>query len=173
MIRKIILSLTIVLISLIILILFLGLKTKKIYDTKDIIGKPISKLELKILNENNNFNTADLRKNNFTLINFWASWCAPCKKEHKHLISLKKKNIKILGINFKDKTSNANEFLKKLGNPYYLIASDQEGKTSVSFGVYGIPETILVNKDLIIVKKYIGPLDKNDVNKILEIVNKK
>ena len=158
---------------LIILILFLGLKTKKIYDTKDIIGKPISKLELKILNENNNFNTADLRKNNFTLINFWASWCAPCKKEHKHLISLKKKNIKILGINFKDKTSNANEFLKKLGNPYYLIASDQEGKTSVSFGVYGIPETILVNKDLIIVKKYIGPLDKNDVNKILEIVNKK
>ena len=171
--RKIILSLTIVLISLIILILFLGLKTKKIYDTKDIIGNPISKLELKILNENNNFNTADLRKNNFTLINFWASWCAPCKKEHKHLISLKKKNIKILGINFKDKTSNANEFLKKLGNPYYLIASDQEGKTSVSFGVYGIPETILVNKDLIIVKKYIGPLDKNDVNKILEIVNKK
>ena len=171
--RKIILSLTIVLISLIILILFLGLKTKKIYDTKDIIGKPISKLELKILNENNNFNTADLRKNNFTLINFWASWCAPCKKEHKHLISLKKKNIKILGINFKDKTSNANEFLKKLGNPYYLIASDQEGKTSVSFGVYGIPETILVNKDLIIVKKYIGPLDENDVNKILEIVNKK
>lgn len=171
--RKIILSLTIVLISLIILILFLGLKTKKIYDTKDIIGKPISKLELKILNENNNFNTADLRKNNFTLINFWASWCAPCKKEHKHLISLKKKNIKILGINFKDKTSNANEFLKKLGNPYYLIASDQEGKTSVSFGVYGIPETILVNKDLIIVKKYIGPLDKNDVDKILEIVNKK
>ena len=171
--RKIILSLTIVLISLIILILFLGLKTKKIYDTKDIIGKPISKLELKILNENNNFNTADLRKNNFTVINFWASWCAPCKKEHKHLISLKKKNIKILGINFKDKTSNANEFLKKLGNPYYLIASDQEGKTSVSFGVYGIPETILVNKDLIIVKKYIGPLDKNDVNKILEIVNKK
>jgi len=171
--RKIILSLTIVLISLIILILFLGLKTKKIYDTKDIIGKPISKLELKILNENNNFNTADLRKNNFTLINFWASWCAPCKKEHKHLISLKKKNIKILGINFKDKTSNANEFIKKLGNPYYLIASDQEGKTSVSFGVYGIPETILVNKDLIIVKKYIGPLDENDVNKILEIVNKK
>ena len=171
--RKFILSLTIVLISLIILILFLGLKTKKIYDTKDNIGKPISKLELKILNENNNFNTADLRKNNFTLINFWASWCAPCKKEHKHLISLKKKNIKILGINFKDKTSNANEFLKKLGNPYYLIASDQEGKTSVSFGVYGIPETILVNKDLIIVKKYIGPLDKNDVNKILEIVNKK
>ena len=89
------------------------------------------------------------------------------------MISLKKKNIKILGINFKDKTSNANEFLKKLGNPYYLIASDQEGKTSVSFGVYGIPETILINKDLIIVKKYIGPLDKNDVNKILEIVNKK
>ena len=171
--RKIILSLTIVLISLIILILFLGLKTKKIYDTKDILGKPISELELKVLNENNNFNTADLKKNNFTLINFWASWCAPCKKEHKHLISLKKKNIKILGINFKDNTSNANDFIKRLGNPYYLIASDNEGKTSVSFGVYGIPETILINKDLIILKKYIGPLNQNDVNEILELVKKK
>ncbi len=78
----------------------------------------------------------NLKKNNFTLINFWASWCAPCKKEHKHLISLKKKNIKILGINFKDNTSNANDFIKRLGNPYYLIASDNEGKTSVIFLVF-------------------------------------
>ena len=171
--KKIVLSLVLVLILFVIVIFSLGLKTKKIYDTKDIVGKPISEVNIKIFNQDKTFNTSELRKNNFTLINFWASWCAPCKKEHKHLISLKKKNIKILGINFKDKTSNANEFLKKLGNPYYLIASDQEGKTSVSFGVYGIPETILVNKDLIIVKKYIGPLDKNDVNKILEIVNKK
>ena len=172
--RKVIFSLSLVLVLFIIVIFSLGLKTKKIYDTKDLIGKKISILDLKLLNYDKTFNTADLKKNNFTLINFWASWCAPCRKEHKHLISLSKtKNLKIFGINFKDEKSKANKFLKDLGNPFYLIASDTNGKTSVSFGIYGIPETILVNKDLVIIKKYIGPIDEKDVKKIQKIVNKK
>ena len=75
--------------------------------------------------------------------------------------------------NFKDEKSKANKFLKDLGNPFYLIASDANGKTSVSFGIYGIPETILVNKDLVIIKKYIGPIDEKDVKKIQKIVNEK
>ena len=79
--------------------------------------------------------------------------------------------MKIIGINFKDEKSKANKFLKDLGNPFYL--SDANGKTSVSFGIYGIPETILVNKDLIIIKKYIGPIDEKDVKKIQKIVNEK
>ncbi len=171
--KKIILSLVIVLALFVIIIFSLGLKTKQIYDTQDIVGKPIPEVNIKIFNQDKKFNTAELKKNNFTLINFWASWCAPCKKEHKHLIALNKKNIKILGINFKDKKSNANYFLKKLGNPYYLIASDIDGKSSVSFGVYGIPETILIDKNLKIIKKYIGPIDDNDVQKILKIVGVK
>ncbi len=153
----------------IIIIFFFGLNTKKIYNTKDLIGKPISEVNLKLLNSENTFNTLDLKKNNFTLINFWASWCAPCRKEHKHLLKLSK-NVKILGINFKDQKAKANEFIKKLGNPYFLMVSDYEGKKSVSFGVYGIPETIIVDKNLIIIKKYIGPIDKNDVKQILKIV---
>ena len=88
-------------------------------------------------------------------------------------MSLNKKNIKILGVNFKDKKSSADYFLKKLGNPYYLVTSDQDGKSSVFFGVYGIPETILIDKDLKIIKKYIGPIDNNDVKKILKIVGAK
>ena len=171
--KKIIFSLVIVLSLFIIVIFSLGLKTKKIYDTKNLIGKPISEIDLKVLNENRIFNTAELKKNDFTLINFWASWCAPCKKEHKFLLSLKNNNLKILGINFKDKKSNANEFVNKLGNPFYLIISDTEGKSSVSFGVYGIPETILVDKNLNILKKYIGPIDDNDVKQILETVRKR
>ncbi len=81
--------------------------------------------------------------------------------------------MKILGINFKDEKFKANKFLKDLGNPFYIIASDTKGKTSISFGVYGIPETILINKDLIILKKYIGPINEKDVKKILKLVNKK
>ena len=169
--KKITFLLSTVLVCFIVIIFFLGLKTKRIYDTKDLVGKPISELDLKILNEDRIFNTRDLKNNKFTLINFWSSWCAPCRKEHKHLISLSKnENLKILGINFKDDKSKANQFIKELGNPFYLIASDTNGKTSVSFGVFGIPETLLINNDLIIIKKYIGPINEKDVNKIEKLV---
>ncbi len=169
--RKIIFALSLVLSLFIIVTFLLGLKTKKIYDTIDLTGKPIPNLDLNLLNGDTNFNTQDLKKNKFTLINFWASWCAPCRKEHEHLISLNdNKNLKILGVNFKDKKSKANQFIKELGNPYYLIVSDTDGKKSLSFGIYGIPETILVNKDLIIIKKYIGPINAQDVKTIQKMI---
>ncbi|OUW95267.1 MAG: hypothetical protein CBD97_03155 [Pelagibacteraceae bacterium TMED237] len=155
----------------VILVFSQGLKSNKIYDTKDLIGKSITEIDLELLNENKKFNTKDLSKNNFTLINFWASWCAPCRKEHKHLLELSK-NIKILGINFKDEKSKANKFIKNLGNPYYLIASDSEGKKGVEFGVYGIPETILIDNNLIIKAKYIGPINGQDVKKILKLIDR-
>ena len=167
--KKIILSLTIVFICFVVVIFSLGLKTKKIYDTKDLVGKPIPLIDLKLLNSEKTFKTSDLKKNDFTLINFWASWCAPCRKEHKYLIQLSK-DLKILGVNFKDDKQKANKFIKKLGNPYNLIATDKDGKKSIYFGVYGIPETILVDKELKIIKKYIGPINENDVKKILKII---
>ena len=99
----------------VILVFSQGLKTNKVYDTKDLIGKPISEVSLNLLNKDISINTKDLKENNFTLINFWASWCAPCKKEHKFLMKLSKnKNLKILGINIKDKKTNANKFINEL-----------------------------------------------------------
>ena len=74
----------------VILVFSQGLKTNKVYDTKDLIGKPISEVSLNLLNKDISINTKDLKENNFTLINFWASWCAPCKKEHKFLMKLSK-----------------------------------------------------------------------------------
>tara|TARA_B100002051_G_C16527804_1_gene531121 strand:- start:311 stop:826 length:516 start_codon:yes stop_codon:yes gene_type:complete len=169
--KKIILGSVVIIVSFVILVFYYGLKTEKIYQTKDLVGKSILKIDLKLLNDEKIFNTEELSKNDFTLINFWASWCAPCRKEHKHLMNLSK-NIKILGINLKDEKSQANKFINKMGNPYYLIASDHDGKKAVHFGVYGIPETILVKKDLTIIKKYIGPIDSKDVKKILRLVGK-
>ena len=81
--------------------------------------------------------------------------------------SLEKK----IGINFKDKQDNANNFLRELGNPYHFIAKDELGKISINFGVYGIPETFLINDELVILQKYIGPLTNDDYNKILKTIN--
>ena len=81
------------------------------------------------------------------------------------------KNLKLLGVNFKDKKKQANKFLNDLGNPYDFLTKDDQGRNSVNFGIYGIPESILVNKDLIILKKFVGPLSTKDFNIIVEIIN--
>ena len=113
----------------------------------------------------------DLNEGEYTLINFWASWCVSCKSEHSFLMMLNQnKRLKLLGINFKDKKSKALKFLEEFGDPYDLLAVDNSGKKSVSFGVYGIPESILINKKLVIIKKFVGPLNKYDYDEILEII---
>ena len=83
----------------------------------------------------------------------------------------KEKNLRIFGVNFKDNKNNAKKFLDNLGNPYYQIAGDQDGKQSIRFGIYGIPESILINKNLLIMKKFVGPLSSDDLSQIVEIIN--
>lgn len=147
-----------------------GLKIDNNYNTKSLIGNKVSKFRLtEINNENKIISEEDLKKNKYTLINFFASWCAPCRTEHKYLLNISKENkeIRIIGINFKDKKKNALNFLKELGNPYSFVGKDLEGKISVFFGIYGIPESILVNSDLLIIKKIIGPIDQIQYNEIL------
>lgn len=157
----------------ILLIFFLGLNTNNKYDTRELVGNQINNFKLIDIYENKTITNLDLKENNFTLINFWASWCAPCRKEHKYLLYLNKINkMKVLGINYKDKKKNAENFLKELGNPFYFVGQDLKGKISVSFGTYGIPESILIDTNLIIIKKFIGPLDENDVNEILRLIKK-
>ena len=173
MILKIIKSFTIVVIIFIIGVFFIALNKSSFYDTKNLEGQTLKKAELNYFNENKLISNKDLKKNNFTLINFWASWCAPCRKEHPFLLDLNdEKNLVLIGVNFKDKRSNALKFLNKFGNPYDLLAKDELGKHSIDFGVYGIPESILINKDLLILKKFIGPITKKDYDDIKDIVNK-
>ncbi|MDC1092766.1 DsbE family thiol:disulfide interchange protein [Pelagibacteraceae bacterium] len=153
-------------------VFFIGLNKDTNYNTNSLIGKKIPNINLEYFNENKFYTKDDLKKNNYTLINFWASWCLPCREEHSLLIQLsKEKNLKLLGVNFKDKKKQADKFLTDLDNPYDFLAKDKDGKNSVKFGIYGIPESILVNKDLIILKKFIGPLSIEDFNSIIEIIN--
>ena len=154
-------------------VFYLGLQNEQIYDTEDLVGKKITEVELDLFGKDGTFNTKEISNNQFTLLNFWASWCAPCRKEHKNLIQLSKnKNLKIIGINFKDDEINARQFLQDMGNPFYILTKDSKGKKSVNFGVYGIPETILVNPELVILKKYIGPLSSKDVKEIEKLIKK-
>jgi len=151
---------------------FIGLNKSTNYDTKSLIGKKISIVNLEYFNEKKFYKDEDLKKNDYTLINFWASWCGPCRIEHPLLMNLaNEKNLKLLGVNFKDKKNQANFFLTKFGNPYDFLAKDELGKQSINFGIYGIPESILINKDLLIIKKFVGPLSAEDFNIIKQIIN--
>jgi cytochrome c biogenesis protein CcmG/thiol:disulfide interchange protein DsbE len=152
---------------------YVSLKKTEIYDTKNLVGTNLDNFELNSLNKNLKINQELVKKSQYTLINFWASWCAPCRAEHKYLINLKRnaKNLKLIGINFKDEKKNANKFLSEFGDPYHYSAADSEGKVSINFGVYGIPESILVNNDLKIIKKFIGPLNQDEYISILNLTN--
>ena len=150
---------------------YLSLNKNVEYDTKYLVGKKIAKVELKNFYNNDYFTNEDFNKNDFILINFWASWCSPCILEHPILMHLaEEKKIDILGINFKDKKNNADKFLKDLGNPYDYLAKDELGKQSIIFGIYGIPESILIDSNSIILKKFVGPLNIDDLNLIKSII---
>jgi cytochrome c biogenesis protein CcmG/thiol:disulfide interchange protein DsbE len=168
---KLIISFIFGLTTFVIVVFFISLNKNNTYDTKNLIGQNISDFSLYGLTDNILINKESLKNNEFTLINFWASWCAPCRIEHPILLSLNNEHrLKILGVNFKDKKKNASKFLEKLGNPYYLTASDEEGKTTVVFGIYGIPESILVDSNLKVIAKFIGPLTEDDYKNIKEII---
>ncbi len=162
------------LISFTIIVFFIALNVDKRYSTENVVGKKIDSFKIKFLFSDEIFENKDLLNDGYYLINIWASWCLPCKKEHPILMKLnEEKNLNLIGVNFKDKKNNANSFLKNLGNPYNIILSDTDGTGSISFGVFGVPETILIDKEQIVIKKFIGPLDTNDYKNIIKTINEK
>tara|TARA_B100000963_G_scaffold294354_1_gene264962 strand:- start:1513 stop:2031 length:519 start_codon:yes stop_codon:yes gene_type:complete len=169
--QNIIKLITVSLLIFILGIFYLSLNKNSNYDTKFLVGNKLADIKLNSLQSDRFFINEDFKNNKFTLINFWASWCAPCRVEHQYLMMLSKnKDIKILGINFKDKKSNALKFLEELGDPYDYLAKDSSGKQSVNFGIYGIPESILIDNKFNILKKIIGPLNERDLEEIKEII---
>ena len=170
--QKIIKSLIVFLFIFVLLVFYNSLNRETNYSTDYLVGNKLTNINLKSFDDNKIYTSEDIQKSRYTLINFWASWCAPCRVEHPYLMQLsKEKNLKILGVNFKDKKINPSKFLNELGNPYYYMAKDTTGKQSVNFGIYGIPESILIDNETIVLKKFVGPLNEQNLNDIKKIIN--
>ena len=162
----------IVLFSLLIFFIFLkGLEKPNSYLPEKNLNKIDTNLTFKKLYDQKEVLLEELiNDDSFLIINIWASWCLPCRDEHAYLLKLKNTNvINIIGINYKDKKSNAIEFLSNLENPYFEVLVDLDGTKSIELGAIGVPETYLINNK-IVVKKYIGPLDELKFKEIIEII---
>ncbi|MHB1103974.1 MAG: DsbE family thiol:disulfide interchange protein [Devosia sp.] len=113
------------------------------------------------------FDTAAL-KGQVTVVNVFASWCIPCRDEHPLLVALKAQTgVALYGINQKDAPENAKAFLDELGNPYDAIGADANGRVSIDWGVYGVPETFVVNAEGLITFKHVGPLSPRSLEEEL------
>ena len=140
-----------------------------------LIKKKVPEFETSSLIENKNFISEKEFTNQTILVNFFASWCEPCKIEHFYINKLSEKGIKIIGINYKDDPLQAIKWLEKLGNPYTKIALDLKGDIAIDWGVYGIPETFIINKKNIIQYRHVGPITKSEYDdfykRVLKIKN--
>ncbi len=132
-----------------------------------LIGEKVPKLDLGELTGFDKLETKDLYSSNYKLVNFWASWCAPCRAEHPLLMELSRNGFKIYGINYKDQENNAKKFLEALGNPYMKLGVDKNGKLAINWGLYGVPETFIVDESGMIVHRHAGPITKKIFNKEL------
>lgn len=114
---------------------------------------------------------AELAAGRVTVLNIWASWCAPCRIEHPLLVELSRDpELRLVGIDYKDKPENARRFLGTFGNPFAAVGVDETGRTAIDFGVYGVPETFIIGPDGTIRHKHVGPLTPEALPSFLERV---
>ena len=124
-----------------------------------------------LYNKNKHLDSDDL-KEKYTLINFFASWCTPCRAEHHLFFEIKKRqpDLFILGLAHKDDPTDSKKYLEEEGNPYSFVGLDQDGKIAFEFGVFGLPETFIVNNKGKIIFKHTGPITKeiikNEITKL-------
>lgn len=104
------------------------------------------------------FDDATLRDGKVKLVNYWASWCAPCRAEHPNLEALSDEGIPVYGINYKDQLANAEAFLTELGDPYEAIGRDEQGRMALDWGLYGVPETYVIDGEGTIILRFAGPV---------------
>ena len=152
-------------------VFYKGLQNSNIYTPNVNIEKSIPSFKAKMFLTNKKIRSEDIfNSNQFYLLNIWSSWCIPCRDEHPFLMNLSaQKNIKIIGLNYKDNNEKAKIFLNEFSNPYDKILLDENGTLAIEWGAYGVPESFLIyNKKII--KKIIGPLDENLLYEIEKMI---
>lgn len=121
-------------------------------------GQLAPPLSVTALNDHVPFDDATLRSGQVKLVNYWASWCAPCRAEHRFLQQLQDEGTVIYGINYKDDPEKAASFLDELGNPYTALAADAAGRTALDWGLYGVPETYVLDASGTVILRFAGPI---------------
>ena len=138
----------------------------------NLLNKNIPEFETESLLKNARFISSKEFGKEIILVNFFATWCKPCRDEHFYIKRFSsEKEIRVIGINYKDNPEKAVQWLKKLGNPYSDIAVDKNGRIAIDWGVYGIPETFVISSKGIIKYRHIGPVTKKIYKKINLLIN--
>lgn len=133
-----------------------------------LVGKPAPAFILNRLDQPQQPFGSEQLKGQVSLLNVWASWCTACRQEHKTLLALAERNIAPLyGLNYKDEREAGLGWLQRLGNPYRVSVSDLDGKVGMNWGVYGVPETFVIDKKGVIRYKQIGPVTEKVLEEVL------
>jgi len=132
-----------------------------------IAGQPAPAVTLGQLGQGAVFTSENMHQPGVKLVNYWASWCAPCRAEHANLELMASEGIPIFGINYKDEPENAIAFLEELGNPYAALGADSKGRTALDWGLYGVPETYVIDSDGVVVLRFAGPITKSILNNVI------
>jgi cytochrome c biogenesis protein CcmG, thiol:disulfide interchange protein DsbE len=127
-----------------------------------LLGKPAPQFALSdVLNPTRIVSNADL-KGQVYVLNVWATWCIPCREEHEALLTIaQQKVVPIIGLNYRDQRDRAQQWLQQLGNPYQAVAFDGDGRTAIEWGVYGAPETYLIDAQGRVIFKFISPMTED------------
>ena len=163
--------------ALLLAFLAVGLKRDPRELPSPLIGKPVPQFAAQMLDDPAGTVSPDSMKGKVWVLNVWASWCEGCRIEHKDLVDLSRAvDAPVIGLNYKDQRDDALRWLRTNGNPYRQVAFDHDGRIGIDFGVYGVPETFVIDRQGIIRMKQIGPLSAPDAReriarKVKELAN--
>ena len=130
-------------------------------------GKAAPLLQVTALGDGPLLTDALLRAPGVKVVNFWASWCAPCRVEHPRLSEIAASGVPVYGVNYKDSAANALGFLDELGNPYAAVGADATGRTALDWGLYGVPETFVIDGSGTVVLRFAGPITKAEMERTI------